>query len=387
MRIPMTSIQKKIYLDCIINFESQSRNIINTVSELVSITDAEKFRVAFVDVLNLQPLLKSNSFLKDGDFYFELSSDISCHEIPIIYDDLDQSVEKLKNRLIFKNSIGLDNSNRLFSAEIICTKNKMFLLWSCHHLIFDAFSGFYVISSSVDRYVDKIDIDNEKERIIDSLKYAQTDLKSRKETYAIEYYTNKLKKVDIEFKEKNTEKIFRKEIQIESLPNKKYESNTKSAIILYAVSEIMMKELNIKNLIIGVPVPNRNKKNKKLVSCLVNMMPIFIENKNSRKSNVILDIKKQLLKNILYQDFDFTTNFRQAGSFLCSFSYYPSKLEYVNDGCKISCQSLFSPLPPTPVHIMMDDTSKVVVESNFSEEIVKKIVDKIQEEFILFYKE
>lgn len=342
-------IQENFVLENIINSSSSEKYNINCLYEIkIKEFDIDNFTESIINVFNNQLLLNTIPKVSGSNVFMKHSQNLSRKDIEIEIIDQYRSVDELKKDKIFEYVFSLDNDKLLYKLKIVISKNGVFLLTNFHHIVFDFWSGMSLYQQVLEYYYDKKLLPIEKQEKM-YLRTLQKFKESQKKSKAINFYTNMFKQKDFDnsvIKYSEKKKTYSEKLNFK-LGN---DSIVKSVKILKALSQTF-SELNKENkLVVGVPIPNRVKINRELVTCLVSTPNLCINYEESET-----DIRKKLLYEMKYQFFDFAKNFPQYSKQQIIFTYYSTNLSVNIKGNKIELIELFNILPPAPIHITFDN--------------------------------
>ncbi|MEC1685488.1 condensation domain-containing protein [Bacillus mojavensis] len=373
--------QKEIALHCMLN-KSSKKYMLNGIVEIPDTTDLDKLQNSILDVLNYNPLLKAVFYIDKGKFFLKEREDYSEKDIKRM---VKSNIDSIEHDPIFEKDFDILNEESLIRVCFAEVEKKKYILISVHHLIFDVFSSIVFFEEIFKLYNDDITV-NEldyriKKNFPEKLDIDKSKLKSKK---AYEYYANHAQTLKNFHKESSslvfTEEADSKKIQINDKTFLLKNTRKQSAIIILALAKTIRQQFNMNNVVVGVPVPNRNKENRDLISCLVNVLPVFIRfNTEKTEQDLIQDIEVQLFKNLRYQAFKFSTYFRKEmgqGEFPVIFTYYPTDFKFKSDKFYLNVKKLFFPESPAKVYVMAKESGEIYIETKSNK---KNIIMDIEE--------
>ncbi|UYT88934.1 condensation domain-containing protein [Priestia megaterium] len=383
MTYSLNELQKEIALYGLIN-KTSKKYMLNSIFELPLKADLDRFEKCLLELLNIHPLLKVNFGIFDGEFRFKNNSDFTNEEILKIIRS-DEDVREIEEEKIFTEDYDILDDNRLIRTALLTKDNKHYFLMSVHHIIFDVFSGIAFFSQVMDLYngeISKVELKNSVE--CSFTKQIEVQQKKLNQDRAVKYFEGK-NDILKEFNKSNkiVESNERK-LKVMNIKNENYLSldfRSQSAKIILALAIAIKEQFNMSKIVIGVPVPNRNRHNKNIVSCLVNVLPIYINLDTSYNyEEKINDIKIQLFKNLRFQSFNFISYFRKevpGGYFPVVFTYYPSDFVFGTNDSKMKGENIFFTECPSTVHIRAKENGVIEIDTLESK---KELVDKIEKE-------
>ncbi|GAB1768764.1 condensation domain-containing protein [Priestia megaterium] len=383
MTYSLNELQKEIALYGLINKNSK-KYMLNSIFELPLKADLDRFEKCLLELLNIHSLLKVNFGIFDGEFRFKNNNDFTNKEILKIVRS-DEDVREIEEEKIFTEDYDILDDNRLIRTALLTKDNKHYFLMSVHHIIFDVFSGIAFFSQVMDLYngeISKVELKNSVE--CSFTKQIEVQQKKLNQDRAVKYFEGK-NDILKEFNKSNkiVESNERK-LKVMNIKNENYLSldfRSQSAKIILALAIAIKEQFNMSKIVIGVPVPNRNRHNKNIVSCLVNVLPIYIDLDTSYShEEKINDIKIQLFKNLRFQSFNFISYFRKevpGGYFPVVFTYYPSDFVFGTNDSKMKGENIFFTECPSTVHIRAKENGVIEIDTLESK---KELVDKIEKE-------
>lgn len=383
MTYSLNELQKEIALYGLIN-KTSKKYMLNSIFELPLKADLDRFEKCLLELLNIHSLLKVNFGIFDGEFRFKNNSDFTNEEILKIIRS-DEDVREIEEEKIFTEDYDILDDNRLIRTALLTKDNKHYFLMSVHHIIFDVFSGIAFFSQVMDLYngeISKVELKNSVE--CSFTKQIEVQQKKLNQDRAVKYFEGK-NDILKEFNKSNkiVESNERK-LKVMNIKNENYLSldfRSQSAKIILALAIAIKEQFNMSKIVIGVPVPNRNRHNKNIVSCLVNVLPIYIDLDTSYShEEKINDIKIQLFKNLRFQSFNFISYFRKevpGGYFPVVFTYYPSDFVFGTNDSKMKGENIFFTECPSTVHIRAKENGVIEIDTLESK---KELVDKIEKE-------
>ncbi|PGC26954.1 hypothetical protein COM11_21460 [Bacillus pseudomycoides] len=383
MIYPLNELQKEISLYCLIN-KSSKKYMLNSIFELPSETDLDHFRRCLLEVLNIHPLLKVTFEIFDGQFRFKRNSDFTSEEILRIIRNSDDVCE-IEEEEIFTKDYDILGNDRLIRTAVLTKGTKHYFLMSVHHVIFDVFSGIAFFDQIVELYngnISQVELKNSVEDSFENyIKIQQNILNHDK---AIKYFESK-NDILKEFNKVN--KVVasdERKLRVINIENEEYlysNFRNQSAKIILALAIAMKEQFNMRKIVIGVPVPNRNRNNKNIASCLVNVLPIYIDLEAPYTfEERIKDIEIQLFKNLRFQSFNFISHFRKevpGGYFPIVFTFYPSDFVFGTTDFKMKAKNIFFTECPSIIHIRAKENGSIEIDTIDSK---KELVDKIEKE-------
>ncbi|MGG7177479.1 condensation domain-containing protein [Clostridium paraputrificum] len=381
----LSDLQKKIAIYTMLNPNSQ-RYIINCYAELPIDTNIKRLKTSILNAVKLHPILTSQVGLQKGDFKLYRTKEFLEKDIEFTEDEKYHEND-IKNKEFFCEPFLLGNDKFLFRIGISKTKTNntptLLLMISVHHLIFDAFSGINLLGNIYDLYV-KEDNYIKLKTVLDEEYKNYYSLGSKSEfKKAEEYY-------------KNFDNFISKNVNYKKINGVKYSKfnaynykdlsiRSQSALAIYSMALSLQEENSMDEIVVGVPVPNRNSKNRNIISCLVNVLPIFVNLKIKNSDAILKDIEHQLFTNLRFQRFDYLAKYSKyfiEGGFDCIFTYYPSNFIVKNDEISIECKEIFFLEPQAKFHVVMYSNLDVIVSCEIGEKVINNFKNKMLKEII-----
>lgn len=387
MMILLNNMQKKIALYSMLN-KSSKIYMTNTIVDLTSNVDLEKYKQAITDTLNASILFRCIFKIIDGNFAFEEKELFTTDEIKFIKAE---DNEDLYKRDIFTVPYDVQSEERLTRCELVEKNNKLYFLFSAHHIIFDIYSGITFLDSIFNLYCRNINFEKLSEKNnLEMQQYLAHEINEKQVNKAIDNY----KKYDymledackVDFETGN--EIFENRFYVDEELIKDISVRNQSAINIYALGRILNKKYGKNHVVIGVPVPNRNRDNKNVVSCMINMLPVFIDfTLEIEFIDVIKSINQQLFNNLRYQEYDYVESHRDKmpkGSFDFMSTYYPHTFKWQSGEFIMECEKIFMSESPSAIHIMMRDRIITIETTICDENIVAEFQDIVNESYKRF---
>ncbi|MBB6715794.1 condensation domain-containing protein [Clostridium gasigenes] len=371
----LTELQKKLAIHTLLK-PSSKQYIINSYTEFPIDVDITRLKNSIVKGINLHPLLLSQIALFNGNFDFYRMSDFSVDEIKFS-EAGDINEEILKRKEIFNTVFSFDKNQRLIRVELLKAKIekecRVYLLLSFHHIVFDSYSGINLLQNVFDIYTRDQNLAKKCEKLhSEYIKYDDNTLKILN-SGAKSYYEKFRGFTSENLKLETNGQIYRNKFYV---PHEKYNNLTmrrQSAITIYNMAVSIQKHYSRNKIIVGVPVPNRNSQNRNIISCLVNVLPVYIDLELGDVKKSLESIEKQLFANFRYQNFDFLTNYSTVfpnGNFDFIFTYYPSDYRLENNEFYIDCREVFFQEPQAKFHTMMRSDLQIITTSEIGESII-----------------
>lgn len=374
MKYKASPIQRDFFIECMVNPKVNSKYSINMIFSLILQEEIseEVLLETICNTLNNQPLLSSSPVVENSEIVLNTGKPLKTNEIIVEYNNY-----QLESGEFFNTPFDLTNDSRLFRIKLVKKSSTNYsLLLAVHHFIFD----FYSARALTQQIIDALS----REKIFTFEQFQQelhlTNQKFKEKGIFTKYeniFQTRLSNLPIDTK-KNVEDFlnlskfeFRTKIEI----NKNFDNNHRSAILIAAFAYEYLRITNNSHVIVGVPVPNRIRGNKDLIDGLVTTYPVVI-----LKSHTIEECResvyKQLVENLKMQFFDFNKKFYKFSNFDIMFTYYPSKFIVSNSTAKIIMNRLFTIVPPSPIHLMLNDDN--ILLSEFSTNQIQNKSEYIQ---------
>ncbi|GIN98434.1 hypothetical protein J6TS1_43040 [Siminovitchia terrae] len=363
MSFNLNNIQKKIALFCILNERSRKYEI-HATTGLSKEVNINKFRNVLLEVLNQYPIFRY-SFNKER-FCFSNNREFNISEIGIYNDTKDKDN-------FFKDPINIYD-HRLVKCALVKKEEGFLFLLKIHHIIFDVYSGFLFLDNLFTKYHDEEDI------------MGNTRPTTKREN--TKYYPKKIDDYNFDYLKKH---IASNPVQYQFYIADKYRWDKlsireKSAISIYTIAKLVFKATKKEDLIIGVPVPNREGR-KNEMGCFINILPVRVLLQESKGIRFhIKSITKQLFQNLRYQNYDFQSKYRDNlldGEFPIIYTYYPSDFEYERPSFNMKCLSIDFPEQVSLLHMTMRDDGKVdyvsSLKSDIGDEVKELLLNNIAE--------
>lgn len=371
----LTALQKKLAFYTLLN-PSSKRYIINVYAEMPSDVDITRLKNSIAKAINLHPILLSQVEISNGDFDFYKMCNFSVNEIKFSEDgDIDE--ETLKRKEVFNTAFSFNKSKRLFRMELLKAKvNKecrVYLLFSVHHIVFDAYSGIKLLENIFDMYTSNQDLVKKCEKLSSEYMKYDDNILQVLNSEAKSYYDKFDEFIFEDLKLDRDDEIYRRKFYV---PEEKYADlsmRRQSAITIYNMAVSIQKHDGRNKVIVGVPVPNRSSKNRNIISCLVNVLPVYVDLELSSAKIILESIERQLFANFRHQSFDFLTNYSKVfpqGNFDFIFTYYPSDYRLENNEFYMDCREIFFPDPQAKFHTMMRSDLQIITTSEIGERII-----------------
>ncbi|MBU7471922.1 condensation domain-containing protein [Lactiplantibacillus plantarum] len=377
MEIPMTGMQKKIILDELLHQKSGFKYTLCFCGKFHFQETVEVLKQAICDTFNNYPEIHSQ-VVYDG---IKISLVSNKNFMP---SEVESSILTAADYVpaedsFFKDPIDIYSQQRLIQVKVLKKEDNYFLLCKVHHLIFDYYSLIELkkaLSKAFESDNRKLNVNLNaygilKEHFIDS---------STKSQRTMNYYKSLLGGITYKPFSLGQQHTFQSNMTKVYIQNSN--QSERSAIILYAIARSILNLTSRKVIIIGVPVPNRRKNNKHVISCFVNLLPVIINRKmiDGEYSSAILSIQEQLFENLKNGQFDFTSTFQIYSQYDVTFSYYPT---YSKKLSSFEISSI-SKGTVTPMHFTFDDFNRLVVDTQLDDfilcrEVQEKIIDIVEE--------
>ncbi|PFZ49008.1 condensation domain-containing protein [Bacillus wiedmannii] len=385
MIYPLNEFQKEISLYCLIN-KSSKKYMLNSIFELPSETDLDRFQRCLLEVLNTHPLLKVTFEIFDGQFRFKRNSNFAPEEILSIFRK-NEDIRGIEEEEIFTKDFDILGNDRLIRTALLTKGTKLYFLMSVHHVIFDVFSGIAFFDQIVKLYngsISQVELKNSVENSFENYITAQQNTLNHDK--AIKYFESK-NDILKEFNKVNQVVVSdERKLRVINIENEKYlnsDFRNQSAKVILALAIAMKEQFSMRKLVIGVPVPNRNRNNKNITSCLVNVLPIYIDLEAPYTfEERIKDIEIQLFKNLRFQSFNFISHFRKevpGGYFPIVFTYYPSDFVFGTTEYKMKAKNIFFTECPATIHIRAKEDGSIEIDTIDDK---KELVNKIEKEIL-----
>ncbi len=360
MNYNITPIQRDFYLECLLDPSANKKFNINMIFTLniKSYKSQQDILDAIYNTIINQPLLLSIPSIEHSNISLNTSNKFDITEI-----EIGRTVTKLEDDEIFYHPFDLMNDKRLFKLKLIkYNPYKYYLLMSAHHFIFD----FYSAQTFTQQIIDTLSGEAKfsQEDFIQAFSSTnQKFLEKQNSPKYEEIFANRLSKIIV-----TDEKIFKNFTNFQKFEiNKKvkidqsYNNNYRSALLISAFGYTYCRIINKSHIIIGVPVPNRVKSNRNLISSLVTTYPVVICKKWSI-DECRQFVYQQLTENLKMQFYDFNSKFSQYSKFDMMFTYYSSDFTISNSGAEIKLKKLFTINSPSPIHLMLNDDNLLLAE-------------------------
>ena len=336
----LNDIQKKIALFCMLNRESRKYEIHGTI-KLGEKVNIQKFKYELLEVLNNYEVFQY-SFDEDN-FKFKKNGKFNANEIIILEDEL------LKIDF-FNKKINLEDK-RLIRCCLIQRDSGFEFLLKVHHLIFDVYSGFLLLDNLYQQYNELPSKSGEYNKKVNESNRKKEYKTPVSRDYSSSYLNNKISAKLVQ------QRFYINENQLKSLSIRE-----KSSLALILIAERVYEETNVNEILIGVPVPNRNGRRDEM-GCFINTLPVVVSlKKYDNIKELVGNISKQLFSNLKFQDYDFSSNNKKNllnNEFPINFSYYPSNFEYIYKDFYMKCESIEFPEPLSPIHMTMREDGKI----------------------------
>lgn len=360
MNYKSSPIQRDFYIECLLNQEANTKyniNMIFSINAQKNINDKMLLQ-AICEVINQQPILLSTPIIEGSEIYLKSGDTLNLHEIE--FEKFTQLSDKDD---IFQSPFDLVNDKRLFRLKVIKQKEgSWLLLLAVHHFVFD----FYSAKAFSQQLADSLDEGNTftVETFKNEFDFTESKFSERGslEKYR-RIFVNRFSEFSIGQEEELehppvlTKKEYQMEIKIVNVKDKSY----RSAILIAAFAYAYLKNTGKDSIVIGVPIPNRVRGNMNIVDGLVTTYPVIVT-----KKQTIIDCResvyKQLIQNLKMQFYDFNKTFYKFTKFDMMFTYYPSNFKINNKSVEIRMEKLFTILPPSPIHFMLNDSNILMAE-------------------------
>ena len=383
MNYNISPIQRDFYLECMLNPLANKKFNINMIFTLKIKSESSKQEIleAICSTVNNQPLLLSRPWIENSKILLNFTNNFSIKEIAI-----GKFTNFLEKDDMFNVPFDLVNDKRLFRIKLIKhSQDRYYLLMSAHHFIFDFYSAKAFSQQIIDTLQGNITFtkkDFTKEYLLTINKFLEKQNSLKYENIFLKRLS-KIRKVN--------EKIFsdftkfeKIEISKKIVMEQSNDNNYRSALLISAFGYTFSRYINKEYIIVGVPVPNRIKSNRKLISSLVTTYPVIIDSKWSIEE-CIKCVYKQLIENLKMQFYDFNQKFYQYSKFDMMFTYYPSKFAISNSSAEIKMDNLFTIDSPSPIHLMLNydnlllaefQTNLIINKNDFLEESLHVLLER-----------
>ena len=364
MKFEVSPIQRDFYLECLMNKSANTKYSINLIFSLSTLQSLSKTKIKDLvcRVVNKQPVLISTPIVEESSIYLSVGEPFLPEEIE--YELSIKSLEDLKKEDLFHTPFDLLLDKRLFRIKIIEDREgRFYILFSVHHFIFDFYSGIAFSQQIVNEIeaqnnLVEEDIIREQMDTIDIFR-KKGGLQSFIDKFQTRFMGNiddipTIKSVDLLSEEKHE---YRNQLNLDL----KTGNNYRSSVIIAAFAHKYLEMTNQNSILVGVPVPNRNRNNRKLVTSIVTTYPILV-----KAGDTLEDCRNsiccQLFDNLKMQFFDFNNYFYKVSKFDIMFTYYPSDFHVQCGNSCLRVNSLFTINSPAPIHIMLNDNNVLMTE-------------------------
>lgn len=324
MRFPLSANQNKLFrhYQFFPNDPSYNQVFLYKITgniDLVRLKKAIKTAYHSIDVLKVH-------FGEEHNVPYQCFKNSRQYELEVVKMDHFQNI--LQELL----SKGID----LFSWPLtrfilVQTKECSYLLATSPHIISDGLSYTYLIHKINQNYKFDDGGVGEKEKIEDLLLITEKDL---------EFFKNELSSFDsLEFKpikqKRDQNGILQGNIIHFELPKeliehylRRYQYSESSFFL--AIHVLLLKKLfNEEKVIVGLPVLNRNKANKKLFGYFVNTLPLVIDFTEIQTfAKLIEAINRKIMRLLRHQSFDLNRLKQVDSHFTTYFTYYAQEFNY-----------------------------------------------------------
>ncbi len=264
------------------------------------------------------------------------------YEVEIVEPKSGESIESFREKMMEQVSKVLNASIHLSNWPLVqftlfCFGNEEhYLFLSAPHIITDGFSYTRLIEKINEAYrLPSIESDREK-IILSSLSNSETDL---------EFFSQELCSIDsFELKaiqQKRNERgaldgiIHYFEIEKNSLKQFLNRHKFSESSFFLSIHALFLKKLcDEEHIVIGLPVLNRNKSNKKSIGFFVNTLPLAINFKEIHTLESLIEtINKKIMRLLRHQSFDVGQLKKFNTKFNNYFTYYPEEFNYSVENC------------------------------------------------------
>lgn len=364
MKFDVSPIQRDFYLECLMNRSANTKYSINLIFSLSTVQSLSKTKLKemICRVVNKQPVLISTPIIEKSSIYLSVVKPFLLEEID--YEQSKKSLDSLKKEELFHRPFDLLSDKRLFRVKVIENHpGRFYILFSVHHFIFDYYSAV-AFSQQLMNEIEQDNILDEKDIIREQI----DTINVFREKGGVQNFIDKfqarftghvddistIETEDILSAEKHE---YRNQLKLDL----KASNNYRSSVIIAAFAHRYLEITNQNSVLVGVPVPNRNRNNRNLITSIVTTYPILVKAgetlENCRKS-----ICCQLLENLKMQFFDYNNYFYKVSKFDIMFTYYPSDFHLQCGNSCLSVNSLFTINSPAPIHIMLNDNNILITE-------------------------
>lgn len=369
MDFQTTPIQRDFYIEELFNSDSNSKYSLNFIFKLESSNalSIDQVRQSIVDVIQNQPIMSGIADIKDSNVIIRKEK---LKNSVVEIETVQNSNIIFEDDSIFQHTFSLIDHQPLFRCKLIDKEGSLYILLAVHHFVFDFFS----CKAWAQQIVNRIDgtQSSMKENAIMEENYTLEQFRERASNVkAQKILSNRfhgIKKISQNPFQRFEEQGYFNFNQNISLGNNLTKTQ-QSSLILSAFGLEYLNETNNDHMLIGVPVPNRTRHNKDIITSAVITFPVLISRKNNFVESYV-SIKRQLLENLRLQFFDYTRYFPSYCSFPIMFTYYTSNYSMHSIKTTIKLEKYFTIDPPSPVHIMLDSQQNVFgkIDKRFFEE-------------------
>ncbi len=289
-------ITEQFYKDTNINNITGYFNIAGQINEQLLVKSINIF-------IENNEILRARFFLNEEGKIQQKFLNYEEEKIEIIDLKTEVELENLKVAISKRNFEVLQN--KLYSFYIYNLNNRSGgIIFSAHHLIWDAWSMSLLINDIANIYYSLINneqVNNSiirpsyKEYIYKEKKYLEDAKRAKDEEYWTKIFSEEIFIENKEVSEENIE-ARRKEFILDSKMVNKFKNIDKSFLNIFisALSIYFSKIYNIQNMLFGLPLLNRsNYFEKQIVGMFVNTVPFRIDINKETTFKDFLDINKK----------------------------------------------------------------------------------------------
>jgi len=345
MKYKLTPIQEKLFRYNKFHPNDPSYNLV-FLYKITGNVDVARLKKAFEIVCNSIDIVKVQFEENETECYQNYLAE-KQFEVKVIERELSESIESFREQVLSHVTEQVNTPVDLFKWPLLqytiysVSKNECYLCERVPHIITDGFSYNLFIERVNHTY-------NSLNSKVSGMDFSKDPFLGKEweksKSRDVEFFQNELCSFDSlelkSIKQERTQGILKGIVHQFTIPKEKIKNFlnhhhfSDSSFFLAIHSLFLKKTLDINQLIIGIPVPNRSKTNKQTYGCFVNTLPLLIDfNEIKTFENLIEVINKKILRLLRHQSFDLNSLKTIDPRFTTLFTYYDREFIFSIEGC------------------------------------------------------